>query len=126
MSYEIKEQSGEDYEIPKAPRERRRHPRSGVMLPALLDQIPVTICNLSLSGIGTGKIEILFDGGQMLQRGQHASLRFFEADEVSEDAIDVEITRVSNSRGELGARYLSLTPEQKRFIERMAGDFSPA
>ena len=119
MTYEI-EEDVEHYDVPKVPKERRRHPRIGVMLPALLDQIPVTISNLSLSGIGAGRIEILFDGGYLLQRGQVASLRLFDENDVSE-SIEVEITRVSNSRGELGARYLSLTAEQKRFIERLTG-----
>ena len=122
MTYEMDENL-EKYDIPKQP-ERRRHPRVGTMLPALLDQIPVTISNLSLSGIGAGKIEILFDGGQMLQRGQQASLRLFDEDDVSE-SIEVEITRVSNSRGELGARYVALTPEQERFIERLVGELEP-
>ena len=122
MTYEMDENL-ETYDIPKQP-ERRRHPRVGTMLPALLDQIPVTISNLSLSGIGAGKIEILFDGGQMLQRGQQASLRLFDEDDVSE-SIEVEITRVSNSRGELGARYVALTPEQERFIERLVGELEP-
>ena len=117
MSYEI-EDNVEHYEVPKVRAERRRHPRTGVMLPALLDQLPVTISNLSLSGIGAGRIEILFDGGHMLERGQHASLRLFDEDDVSE-SIEVEITRVSNSRGELGARYLTLSAEQERFIQRL-------
>lgn len=123
MTYEI-EENVEHYEVPKQRKERRRHPRIGVMLPALLDQIPVTISNLSLSGIGAGKIEILFDGGQMLQRGQVASLRLFDEDDVSE-SIEVEITRVSNSRGELGARYLALTAEQQSFIQRLVGLTDP-
>ena len=124
MSYEIDEDI-EHYDIPKQRPERRRHPRIGVMLPALLDQIPVTISNLSLSGIGAGKIEILFDGGQMLERGQHASLRLFDENDVSE-SIEVEITRVSNSRGELGARYVALTSDQASFIQRLAGPCSAA
>lgn len=119
MTYKF-EEDAEQYEIPKVRSERRRHPRIGVMLPALLDQMPVTISNLSLSGIGAGRIEILFDGGHMLQRGQHASLRLFDEDDVSE-SIDVEITRVSNSRGELGARYVTLTSEQESFIQRLIG-----
>ena len=99
--------------------ERRRHKRSGVMVPALLDQIPVTISNLSLGGIGAGSIEILYDGELLPARGQQASLRFFDGlDEVS-DSIEVEIVRVSGSRGELGARYVGLTEDQKQFIERL-------
>lgn len=99
--------------------ERRRHKRSGVMVPALLDQVPVTISNLSLGGIGAGKIEILFDGDQILERGQHASLRFFGGDDEVSDSIEIEIVRVSNSRGELGARYIDLSSDQTRFIERL-------
>lgn len=119
MTYEI-EEDAESYEVPKVRSERRRHPRIGVMLPALLDQMPVTISNLSLSGIGAGRIEILFDGGHMLERGQHASLRLFDEEDVSE-SIEVEITRVSNSRGELGARYVDLSSDQEQFIQRLVG-----
>jgi hypothetical protein len=99
--------------------ERRRHKRAGVMVPALLDQMPVTISDLSLGGIGAGSIEILYDGEMVPSRGQQASLRFFDGlDEVSEN-IEVEIVRVSSSRGELGARYVNLTEEQKAFITRL-------
>ena len=98
--------------------ERRKHQRVGIMVPALLDQVPVTLSDISLGGIGTGKLEILFDSDQQaLERGQRASLRFFDQDEVT-DSIEIEIVRVSNSRGEIGARYVDLTEDQKRYIER--------
>lgn len=106
--------------IPETRREeRRRHKRAGVMVPALLNQVPVTISNLSLGGIGAGRIEILFDGDQSLERGQQASLRFFDGEDEVTDSIEIEIVRVSNSRGELGARYLDLTEDQRRFIGRL-------
>ncbi len=98
--------------------ERRKHPRNAVMLPALLDQHPVTVTDLSEGGIATTDLEMLIDGELGPQRGQNASLRFLDGDEFGE-AIEVEIVRVSNRRGSLGARYLSLSPEQKRMIARL-------
>lgn len=101
-----------------AARERRSHPRMGVMLPALLDQYPVTITDLSVGGIGTGNLEMMFDGELGPRRGDRASLRFLQED-VFSDAIEVEIVRVSARRGSLGARYLQLTSEQKRLIKAL-------
>ena len=99
-------------------KERRKHPRIGVMLPALLDQVPVTVTDISLGGLGSGKLQMLFDGGFGPGRGERASLRFLTDDEFGE-SIEIEITRVSSLRGELGARYIDLNDDQKRFIERL-------
>ena len=99
-------------------KEKRRHPRIGVMLPALLDQFPVTVTDISLGGVGSGSLQMLTDGTMGPGRGEKASLRFL-TDEAFGESIEVEITRVSSQRGELGARYLGLTAEQKRFIERL-------
>jgi len=104
-----------------AARERRNHPRMGVMLPALLDQYPVTITDLSVGGFGTGNLEMLFDGEPGPRRGDRASLRFLQED-VFTDSIEVEIVRVSSRRGSLGARYLNLTAEQERLIAGLLDD----
>ncbi len=88
------------------------------MLPALLDQFPVTVTDISLGGVGSGSLQMLADATMGPGRGQKASLRFLTDEEFAE-SIEVEITRVSSQRGELGARYLDLTAEQKRFIERL-------
>ena len=102
-------------------KERRRHPRSTVMLPALLDQHPVTVTDISLGGIGTGDIQMMIDGELGPSRGQRASLRFLDQDEsFGEDGIEVEVMRVSTQRGTLGVRYVALTPEQSAMIQRLA------
>ena len=99
-------------------KERRDHPRIGVMLPALLDQIPVTVTDISEAGVGTGNLRMMIDGGYGPSRGQTASLRFLGDDDFGE-SIEVEIVRVSSQRGELGARYLNLSDEQKSLIKRL-------
>ena len=101
-------------------KERRNHPRIGVMLPALLDQIPVTVTDISAVGVGTGNLKMMIDGGYGPSRGQTASLRFL-TDDVFCESIEVEIVRVSSQRGELGARYLNLSDEQRDFIKWLAG-----
>ena len=100
-------------------KERRNHPRIGVMLPALLDQIPVTVTDISEAGIGSGNLKVMIDGDYGPSRGQTASLRFLTDDDFGE-SIEVEIVRVSTQRGEIGARYLNLNDEQKAFIRRLA------
>lgn len=107
-------------------KERRRHPRSSVMLPALLDQFPVTVTDISLGGIGTGQIEMMIDGELGPERGQRASLRFLDREGFPEECIEVEIVRVSTKRGSLGVRYLSLTPEQTRLLKSLVAKTSEA
>ena len=100
-------------------KDRRRFPRSTVMLPALLDQFPVTVTDISLGGIGAGQIEMMIDGELGPERGQHASLRFLEQEGFAEESIEVEIVRVSTRRGSLGVRYVNLSPEQDRFLKAL-------
>jgi hypothetical protein len=100
-------------------KERRRFPRSSVMLPALLDQFPVTVTDVSLGGIGAGQMEMMIDGELGPERGQRASLRFLDHEGFAEESIEVEIVRVSTRRGSLGVRYLGLTAEQDRFLKSL-------
>lgn len=98
-----------------ATRNRRRHPRSQTMLPALLDQYPVTITDISLSGVGSGALEMLADSFDLPHRGQRASLRLLDGNQFS-DNIEIEIIRVSSEKGRLGARYVNLSKEQSDMI----------
>lgn len=88
------------------------------MVPAFLDQFPVTVTDLSLGGLGAGQLEMMIDGELAPKRGDRASLRFVGQDN-PEDCIEVEILRLSTQRGSLGARYVSLTPEQERFLKEL-------
>ena len=99
-------------------KDRRKAPRSSVMIPALLDQFPVTVTDVSLAGLGAGQFEMMIDGELGPSRGQRASLRFIDQDNL-EDCIEIEIVRVSRQRGSIGARYVSLTPEQERFLKML-------
>lgn len=98
--------------------DRRKAPRSSVMIPALLDQFPVTVTDISLAGVGAGQFEMMIDGELGPARGQHASLRFIDQDD-PEDSIEIEIVRVSRQRGSIGARYVSLTPEQESYLKTL-------
>lgn len=106
--------------------ERRAEPRFGVMLPALLDQHPVTVTDISMSGVGTGdgNMEMMIDSELGPAKGQRASLRLLDDDEFGEDSIQIEIVRVSSRRGTLGARYVDLTDDQvgllRKIVERRA------
>ena len=99
-------------------KDRRKTPRSSVMIPALLDQFPVTVTDISLAGLGAGQFEMMIDGELGPARGQHASLRFIDQDDL-EDCIKIEIVRVSRQRGSIGARYVSLTAEQERYLKTL-------
>ena len=101
--------------------ERRRHRRSRAMIPALLDQCPVTITDISLGGIGSGALELLADSEFLPERGQRASLRLLDGTEFS-DNIEIEVVRVSSEKGRLGARYVGLSDDQKRLIQALVGD----
>lgn len=103
--------------------DRRRHRRSRTMIPALLDQCPVTITDISLGGIGSGALEMLADSEFLPERGQRASLRLLHGSEFS-DNIEIEVIRVSSEKGRLGARYVELTDDQKRLIQDLAGDIA--
>lgn len=100
-------------------KDRRKFPRSSVMLPALLDQFPVTVTDVSLGGVGAGQMELMIDGELGPQRGQRASLRFLDHEGFAEESIEVEIVRVSTRRGSLGVRYLALSSEQDRFLKAL-------
>ena len=100
-------------------KDRRRFPRTPVMIPALLDQHPVTLMDISLGGIGSGALELLIDGEFGLKRGQRGSLRLLHEDHFS-DGIEVEIVRLSRESGRLGARYVDPTDEQIRLIQSVA------
>ena len=102
-------------------RERRRHRRSRTMIPALLDQCPVTITDISLGGIGSGALEMLADSEFLPERGQRASLRLLNGTEFS-DNIEVEVVRVSSEKGRLGARYVGLSDEQRSMIQSLVGE----
>jgi len=104
--------------------ERRRHRRSRTMLPALLDQCPVTVTDLSLGGIGSGALEMLADDFLLPEKGQRASLRLLDGNDFSE-SIEIEIVRVSGDKGRLGARYLNLTREQSRLIDTLLRQSEP-
>ena len=102
--------------------ERRAEPRFGVMLPALLDQHPVTVTDISMSGVGTGdgNMEMMIDSELGPAKGQRASLRFLDDhDEFGEECIQVEIVRVSSRRGTLGAKYVDLTRDQVRLLQKI-------
>jgi hypothetical protein len=104
--------------------ERRHHRRSRTMLPALLDQCPVTVTDLSRGGIGSGALEMLADNDLLPEKGQRASLRLLDGNDFS-DGIEVEIVRVSGERGSLGARYLNLTREQSALIDSLLRETEP-
>ncbi len=91
------------------------------MLPALLDQCPVTITDISLGGIGSGALELLADSDFLPQQGQRASLRLLQGNEFTEN-IEIEIIRVSSEKGRLGARYVALSDDQARMIRSLVGD----
>ena len=91
------------------------------MLPALLDQCPVTITDISLGGIGSGAVELLADSEFLPQQGQRASLRLLHGNEFT-DNIEIEIIRVSSEKGKLGARYVALSDDQARMIKDLVGD----
>lgn len=103
--------------------ERRRHRRSRTMIPALLDQCPVTITDISLGGVGSGALELLADNEFLPARGQRASLRLLTGSEFS-DNIEIEVIRVSSEKGRLGARYVGLSDEQKRMIQTLVEEAS--
>lgn len=99
----------------RATRDRRRNRRSPTMMPALLDQYPVTITDISLGGVGSGALELLADSFALPHRGQRASLRLLDGNQFS-DNIEIEILRVSSEKGRLGARYVDLSAEQSDMI----------
>lgn len=104
-------------------RDRRRHRRSRIMIPALLDQCPVTITDISLGGIGSGALEMLADSEFLPAEGQRASLRLLNGNEFSE-TIEIEVIRVSSEKGRLGARYVNLSEDQKRMVDALVAETS--
>lgn len=96
--------------------ERRRDRRRDVLLSASIDGVPVQVVDVSISGV-KGALEILAAPGHVFREGARTAITFEDGPEGCQ-SFDVEIVRVADGSGQFGARFVDLTDQQYRMLER--------
>ncbi len=102
-----------------ASKERRRDQRRPVEAEAWLDNFPITIVDLSMSGIAGSSPELKKKGNLKLRIGQFAGLEIAPSEDEERLKFLVEIKRIDEAEGEFGAAFDQLEDEDFNLIEAM-------
>lgn len=98
-------------------KERRRDQRRPADAEAWLDNFPIEIVDLSMSGIAGLCQELRAHGKLHLRVGKFANLEIAQSEDEDRIKFLVEIKRINNATGEFGAAFDEMESEDFDLIE---------